>query len=178
MTRRPRFFRPFVFWVSSFAGAFAMIVACDSTTPAETCQSGQTFACSCATGQPGTMACGSADCVCAEDGGGVGVDAGIEDATAVATSGDASHLDEKPPPAQGYAACAVKGSFGWPCSLDASGPDPTECTDPTFPDCFAGGQSAWCTASCAQFGVCPAPDDYGGDAGCAPVACNARGYCK
>jgi hypothetical protein len=177
MTRRPRFFRPYLFWIGSITGALAMTLGCDTTTPGESCNSGETFACTCASGQAGTVACGYADCVCGEDSG--GLDAGIEDATSIDTPGDATHLDEKPAPETVYAECAINGSFGWPCTLDASGPDPVECTDPQFPDCFAGGQSSWCTASCAQFGVCPAPADQdGGDAGCAPVACNARGYCK
>jgi hypothetical protein len=71
-----------------------------------------------------------------------------------------------------YAACAVQGSFGWPCTAANSGPDPTDCTDPNYPDCFVGGQGAWCTATCS--GTCAALED----AGCTPTACNGRGYCK
>jgi hypothetical protein len=70
--------------------------------------------------------------------------------------------------------CAVTGSFGWPCTATTSGADPTDCTDPSYPDCFVGGQGAWCTKVCAGNGDCTALED----AGCAPASCNARGYCK
>jgi hypothetical protein len=106
------------------------------------------------------------------------VDASSEDAAAVDTPGDATHLDDKAAPTTVYGACAAPGSFGWPCTAPTSEPDPTECTDPNFPDCFVGGQGSWCTASCATFGVCPGGDQDGGDAGCIPTQCNARGYCK
>jgi hypothetical protein len=73
--------------------------------------------------------------------------------------------------------CAVTGSFGSPCSATTSGPDPTDCTDPNYPDCFVGGQGAWCTKTCTPGS---ATDCTMGveDAGCVPSACNARGYCK
>ena len=105
-------------------------------------------------------------------------DAGADDSGSLDTPGDATHKDDHVAPSTAYSACAVQGSFGWPCSLTTSGPDPTECTDPNFPYCFSGGLAAWCTASCAQFGTCPGGDEDGGDAGCVPSACNARGYCK
>ncbi len=124
--------------------------------------------------------CGIPGCSCdlTEDAGTPGVDSGLVTEASVDTPGDATHADEKPPPTAVYGECALKGSFGWPCSSTTSGPDPTDCTDPNFPDCFVGGQGSWCTASCATFGVCPQPAEDGGDAGCIPSACNARGYCK
>jgi hypothetical protein len=173
-----------LFWIGSLATSLLLVLAigCSSSPPPETgCTSGETLPCTCASGHSGTSPCGSPVCSCdeSEDAAPLGaVDAGI-DAPAVDTPGDATHLDEKPPPTTAYAECAVKGSFGSPCTLTTSGPDPSECTDPNFPDCFAGGQGAWCTVSCATFGVCIPPGDKdGGDAGCTPTACNARGYCK
>jgi len=74
-----------------------------------------------------------------------------------------------------YGGCALEGSFGWPCSLTASGPDPTTCTDPTYSVCFVGGQGAWCTKTCTSNTDCTTGVE---DAGCIPTECNARGYCK
>jgi hypothetical protein len=74
-----------------------------------------------------------------------------------------------------YGACAVKGSFGANCAATTSGPDPTDCTDPAFPDCFAGGQGAWCTKTCTSVTDCTSAAE---DGGCAPSACNMKGYCK
>jgi hypothetical protein len=74
-----------------------------------------------------------------------------------------------------YGACAVKGSFGWTCAATTSGADPTDCTDPSYPDCFVGGQGAWCTTACTSATDCTAVSS---DAGCIPTACNTRGYCK
>lgn len=118
-------------------------------------------------------------CSCAAvDSGTIDMDAGVEDSASLDTPGDATHKDDHEDPITVYSACAVRGSFGWPCSLTASGPDTAECTDPNYPQCFVGGQGAWCTASCAEFGTCPGPEADAGDAGCVPSACNARGYCK
>ncbi len=74
-----------------------------------------------------------------------------------------------------YGACALQGSFGWPCHLTASGPDPTDCTDPTYSECFVGGQDSWCTKTCTASTDCTTGVE---DAGCIPTGCNARGYCK
>jgi hypothetical protein len=93
------------------------------------------------------------------------------------TPGDATHKDDQPAPSATYA-CALEGGFGWLCTLDASGPDPGECTDPRFPICFAGGQGARCTAECGDGGVAACPAASGGGTGCIPSDCNARGYCK
>jgi hypothetical protein len=173
-----------VFWLGAFGAlaiAVSLAIGCSaSSPPATSCTSGETVACTCADGKSGTSPCGSPTCSCeGEDAGAaVSVDAGTQDAPGLDTPGDATHLDEKEPPTTAYAECAAKGSFGWPCTATTSGPDPTDCTDPNFPDCFVGGQGAWCTASCATFGTCPPNDQDGGDAGCTPTACNARGYCK
>lgn len=74
-----------------------------------------------------------------------------------------------------YGACAIQGSFGWPCSAADSGPDPTDCTYSSYPECFIGGQGSWCTKTCATAVDCTTGVE---DAGCVPTACNARGYCK
>ena len=175
-------------WMALAAMASAIAGCSSSSSPETGCTSGETVSCTCASGRSGTRACGEPECSCAgEDSGASGnLDAGLDasldaslDALSQDNPGDATHQDEKPPPLTAYSECSVKGSFGWPCSLTTSGPDPSECTDLNFPDCFAGGQGAWCTASCATFGVCPGQEmSDGGDAGCAPTACNARGYCK
>lgn len=85
--------------------------------------------------------------------------------------GDGSH--DAPAADALYGQCALKGGFGWPCTLSATGPDPTDCTDPNYPDCFVGGQGGWCTKTCTGLADCA-----GGDAGCVPTACNNKGYCK
>jgi hypothetical protein len=87
--------------------------------------------------------------------------------------GDGPH-DGAPPDAL-YGGCERMGSFGSPCHLTATGPDPTDCTDPTYPECFVGGQGAWCTKTCMSATDCTMGVE---DAGCIPVQCNARGYCK
>lgn len=74
-----------------------------------------------------------------------------------------------------YGACALQGSFGWPCHASTSGPDTTDCTDPAYSQCFVGGQGAWCTKTCTTGTDCTMGVE---DAGCIPTACNARGYCK
>jgi len=88
--------------------------------------------------------------------------------------GDGPH-DGAPPDAV-YGGCARQGSFGWPCHLTASGPDPTDCTDPTYGECFVGGQGAWCTKTCMTSSDCTEAGVE--DAGCPLTSCNARGYCK
>jgi hypothetical protein len=67
------------------------------------------------------------------------------------------------------------GGFGWPCSAATSGADPTDCTDPSYGQCFVGGQGAWCTKTCTGNSDCTTALE---DAGCAPTSCNARGFCK
>jgi hypothetical protein len=86
--------------------------------------------------------------------------------------GEGSH--DGPPPDAIYG-CALPGSFGAQCTLAATGLDTKECTDPEYPQCFVGGQGAWCTKTCTG-----TPDCLTGieEAGCAPTGCNGRGYCK
>ena len=71
--------------------------------------------------------------------------------------------------------CANRGGFGWPCTAAMSGADPTDCTDPGYPDCFVGGQGAWCSKACTATSDCTTVVE---DAGCTPASCNMRGYCK
>jgi hypothetical protein len=101
---------------------------------------------------------------------GTGADTSTGADTGATTDGGAH---DGPPPDALYAACATQGSFGWPCTAAATGPDPTECTDPDFPDCFVGGQGAWCTKTCATIASCT-----GYDGGCVSTGCNGKGYCK
>ena len=177
MTKRTFLSWP-LFWVGTLTTAVTLVIGCSSTPEATSCTPGEIVACACG-GRTGTGLCGNTECSCDNDDAGntVTIDAGM-DAAAIDMPGDATHLDDKPAPLVAYGECATNGSFGWPCSLTTSGPDTAECTDPNFPDCFAGGQGAWCTASCATFGTCPGRDEDAGDAGCLPTACNARGYCK
>ncbi|HEY6463599.1 MAG TPA: hypothetical protein VIY73_25700 [Polyangiaceae bacterium] len=79
------------------------------------------------------------------------------------------------PAADALYGCATNGSFGWSCAASQTGPDPTDCTDPAFPDCFVGGQGAWCTKTCGGDTDCTGSAE---DAGCAPASCNKQGYCK
>lgn len=172
--------------------AFAALVAagCSSGAPSdpstESCVSGSTVTCTCENGQKGSQLCGSPTCTCAAaDAGAVDDDAGraatVADAGGEGAADTGSHAGsgggggDGPAPSALYGACASKGSFGWPCSVD-NGPDPTDCTDPRFPYCFAGGQGSWCTVECgdAGFAVSCAAETTG----CAPTACNAKGYCK
>ena len=62
-----------------------------------------------------------------------------------------------------------------PCTANASGPDPGECTDPNFPICNVGGQGSWCTKICTGVDDCTTDPD---DAGCKPTGCNKKGNCK
>jgi hypothetical protein len=120
---------------------------------------GVAFGCSSSTSAPNAP---SSDC-----------EAGACADAAVDHPGDGNGTHDGPPPDALYA-CALPGSFGAPCTASASGPDPTACTDPTYPQCFVGGQGAWCTKLCTDASDCTATSD----AGCAPTSCNARGYCK
>lgn len=138
-----------LFWLASAGFAGALGFGCSSSSSSPT-----------TTGADGG----------AGDTGGGGTDGGGIDA---ASQGDAAH-DGGAPDAL-YGACAVKGSFGWPCTAAATGPDPTDCTDPNFPDCFVGGQAGWCTNRCTGLADCT---DGGAATGCVPTGCNGRGYCK
>lgn len=117
----------------------------------------------------GTDSGGHADTGTAADTGGGGSDGGGSDG---GTADDASH--DAPSPDALYG-CAVTGSFGSTCNATTTGADPTECTDPNFPDCFVGGQGAWCTKTCSGTTDCTGVAE---DAGCAPSSCNTKGYCK
>jgi hypothetical protein len=121
-------------------------------------------------------------CSSASSGGASGVDAGSDGSAQDAavdsasdggiTPGDGSH--DGPSPDALYAACAITGSFGAPCHATTTGADPTDCTDPSYPVCFVGGQGSWCTKACTGNGDCAQMED----AGCVPTQCNGRGYCK
>lgn len=104
---------------------------------------------------------------------GSGADSGGHDGAIGADGGGESDGSHDAPAPDALYGCAVMGSFGWTCTATATGPDPTECTDPNFPDCFVGGQGAWCTKTCASVSDCA--DDGGG---CTPSGCNTKGYCK
>jgi hypothetical protein len=90
----------------------------------------------------------------------------------VVHAGDGPHDGGAPDALYG---CAAQGSFGWPCTAATTGPDPTNCTDPAYPDCFVGGQGAWCTKTCTAATDCTSGTE---DAGCVPTSCNLKGYCK
>lgn len=155
-------------------GLAGLALGCSSApAPGASCTSGTTTACTCANGQTGAQTCGAPTCECA------GVDAGDE-STDADVPGDATHRDDQPAPVTAYSACAREGSFGWPCTSATSGLDPSECTDPDFPYCFAGAQGGRCTALCGgdDAATCPLFGTDAGDAGCVPTDCNARGYCK
>jgi hypothetical protein len=98
---------------------------------------------------------------------------GASPGDAGATS-DADPDDDDPPDVK-YGACAVKGSFGAPCTADANGPDPSECTDPRYPICNVGGQGSWCSRSCTSAADCASGSV---DAGCTPTGCNKKSNCK
>jgi hypothetical protein len=180
---------PTLFITSLAVGIGVIVAACSSsTTPPDnttSCTSGTTVACTCADGRSGTAVCGSQECTCAsasDDGGGTaqdsaapGADTGSEPDANGPHNGDGGHVDDGAAPISLYGACAVTGSFGWPCTASATGPDPTDCTDPNYPDCFVGGQGSWCTKSCKVATDCTADAE---DAGCVPTACNAKLSCK
>lgn len=205
--QRPRTARrganlPFFLILSTSASVLAIAEGCSSTeAPAAGCTAGTTVSCACATGQTGTQLCGSAACTCASSGGtGTGTTkedggaAGEDDASAPSGDageriGDGGRVTDGASPASVYAACALQGSFGWPCSIanasnaDAAGQsavlDPTDCSDPNYPYCFLGGQGSWCTAPCTLMSVATTCNVE--DAGCAPrtdTTCNAKGFCK
>ena len=164
-------------WMVALTGVALIALGCSSSaSPSDSCTSGTTVACTCKGGEPGTQVCGTSTCTCAGTGEG---DAGAE-STDADVPGDATHRDEQPAPTTTYSACALPGSFGWPCTSATSGLDPAECTDPSFPYCFAGAQGGRCTALCGDAGAisCPLFGADAGDAGCIPTDCNARGYCK
>jgi hypothetical protein len=104
-----------------------------------------------------------------------GSDAG---ASVDASAGDADHpadgSHDGPGPDALYA-CASPGSFGYPCHATATGPDPTDCTDPSYPQCFVGGQGSWCTKTCTTTADCTSAS---ADAACPATSCNARGFCR
>jgi hypothetical protein len=129
--------------------------------------------CSSGSNEPQGSGCTGGACAdsgSSAEGGGTGDAGGGSD---VEHLGDGPH-DGAAPDAL-YGACAVQGSFGWPCTASTSGPDPTDCTDPNYPDCFVGGQGTWCTKTCTGNTDCTTGAE---DAGCAPTSCNGRGYCK
>jgi hypothetical protein len=121
------------------------------------------FGCSSSSSTPGPTGGGD------DSGGG---DASVADALED-HPGEGSH--DGPPPDARYGNCEITGSFGSPCNLTATGPDPTDCTDPQYPICFVGGQGAWCTKTCANATDCTNGAE---DAGCKPTGCNGRGYCN
>lgn len=149
MTTRAIFSSP-AFWLGSASLALAIGFGCTSSTSSPA---------------PG----GNGGC----DGGACADTGAAADAGQDTNAGDAAH-DGAPPDAL-YGACAVQGSFGWPCKLTATGADPADCTDPNYPQCFVGGQGAWCTKTCAGAADCTSGAS---DAGCVPTSCNGRGYCK
>jgi hypothetical protein len=118
---------------------------------------------------PGQGDSGSSDTGSSADTGSPADTASPED---VAHTGDGPHDGGAPDALYG---CASKGGFGWPCTAATTGPDPTDCTDPAYPDCFVGGQGAWCTKTCTGATDCTTGTE---DAGCIPTACNGKGYCK
>jgi hypothetical protein len=160
------------------AAVTAVAAGCSSTPASSLCASGSVVACTCGDGRQGTQSCGLPGCACGEDAGEVDASSSSDDGGDV--PGDATHKDEQPPPSVTYGVCALQGGFGWPCTAEASGPDPSECTDPRFSVCFVGAQSARCTADCADgsFTACPQLDADTPEVGCVPTDCNARGFCK
>jgi hypothetical protein len=180
---------PLVFPLSCtfIAAVLAVAAGCSSSSaPAAGCTAGTTVACSCAGAETGTQLCGSAICSC---GTASQADAGASTEDAGEHIGDGGRVTDGASPSTLYSACALEGSFGWPCSLanvpgaDAGDQtavlDPVDCTDPSYPYCFLGGQGSWCTAPCTLSNVsstCTVED-----AGCAPrtdTTCNAKGFCK
>jgi hypothetical protein len=134
------------------------------------------YGCSSSSGGVPTGPCQGPGC---EDSGGQ-QDTGMQQDTGASDAGmkedvvgDGSH-DGAPPDAL-YGACEHMGSFGSACTASASGPDPANCTDPAYPDCFVGGQGSWCTKTCTSATDCTMGVE---DSGCVPTSCNARGYCK
>lgn len=107
-------------------------------------------------------------------GGSTNVDASTPADASPDTGGGGDGAHDGPSPDAQYGACAIKGSFGSPCHATTSGPDTTDCTDPSYPQCFVGGQGAWCTKACTQASDCTAGAS---DAGCVPIGCNSKGYC-
>ena len=143
------------------------------------------MSCTCANGEQGTETCGSTSCECALSSGspdkwqrhrgGMRRRATRErrPPTAAKVKGPGNH--DGAAPSSLYGACAVKGGFGWPCTV-SNALDPTNCTDPNYPFCFGGGQGFWCTRACTTANFETACNVE--DAGCQSSACNAKGYCK
>lgn len=189
-----------LFTLAAAAAVLAIAAGCSSSeAPAAGCTAGTTVACACSSGETGTQLCGSAACTCASPGAGATKDSGANGVTeddsgtpsldAGEHIGDGGRVTDGASPASLYTACALQGSFGWPCSIanapdvDAAGQsavlDPIDCTDPSYPYCFLGGQGSWCTAPCTLATVAATCNLE--DAGCAPrtdTTCNAKGFCK
>ena len=163
---RPSFLTHALLCVGSASAAVAMAIGCSSSSSGPTPCSGTACVDANTTSDTGAMDTGtSADSAT--------VDTGESDSgTESDVVGDGPR--DGASPTSMYGACAVMGGFGWPCTLTTSGADPTDCTDPNYPQCFVGGQGAWCTKLCTGNTDCTAMED----AGCAPTQCNARGYCK
>jgi hypothetical protein len=194
--RAPFGYRPLWALAAAAGVGTTIVIACNSTTPppggggATSCTTGKdTVSCDCGDGTSGTQLCGDPQsCTCGSSssssgGSSSGSSSGsAEDAGP--PPGDGGHVDDGATPFALYAACAVKGSFGYPCDAAASGTDTTDCTDPNYPECFVGGQGSWCTALCGgDAAVClAAAADAGATGldggGCIPTACNMQGYCK
>ncbi|MGH7297264.1 MAG: hypothetical protein ACRELB_20160 [Polyangiaceae bacterium] len=154
--RARRIFAGILVWAGTWALAAGVATGCSSST----------------SGGSGTQGGGEGGAT-SETGAGSETGSG-SDAGTGADGAEDSGAHDAPAPDALYG-CAVQGSFGWTCTATTTGPDPTECTDPAFPDCFVGGQGAWCSSTCAS-----ATDCTGGavDASCAPTSCNSKGYCK
>lgn len=147
-------------WAASTALAAGMAIGCSSSSGGS--------------GQQGGQDSGGGGADTGSSGGDTGAAGDTGPAEDSSNPGDGGGAHDAPPPDALYG-CATTGSFGWSCQLTTSGPDPTDCTDPNYPDCFVGGQGAWCTKSCTGATDCTSGVE---DAGCAPTDCNARGYCK
>jgi hypothetical protein len=162
MRTRPLLASP-ALWIGAVATAAALAFGCGSSSSGTPEPTGPTK----------DGGCQGAACVDA----GPGADTGSSNPDA----GEGPDVHEADGSRDGAAAdalygCAATGSFGWRCSASTTGPDPTDCTDPIYPDCFVGGQGSWCTKACPGGAAdCTMAAE---DAGCAPTACNARGYCK
>ncbi len=149
-----------VFWLAAAGSSIALAFGCSSSSSSGSSGSSGSGGDAATSGDTGNTGDGG-------DGGDGGV--GVEDGHVA----DGPH-DGAAPDAL-YGACAALGSFGASCTAAATGPDPTECTDPNFSVCFVGGQGAWCTKACTGLPDCT---NGASDAGCIATGCNARGYCK
>ena len=155
---RSRSFLPFVSLLAgSIAVALATVAGCSSNS-----------------GSPSPPAGGCDGAACADTGTGAETSGG-NDAGAGADAFEAGPGEHDGAAPDALYGCATQGSFGWTCTASTTGPDPTDCTDPSYPDCFVGGQGAWCTKTCLQTSDCTSGAE---DAGCVPSSCNTKGYCK